>query len=796
MPQLKSGFLLSHHSFDVNQHAHIQLWAYTDDGPALLNITEQKPVFFVKNTELEALQRLFLRLPHKVEYKPLDLTTFDHGQVTACYFTSLQAAFKAQQLLNTTNIDVYEADIRLHERFLMERFIHAGITFSGHLKDQNQSHYKEYDDVKIRASEYQPKACDLATASIDIECSLYGELYSIGIDYIANDQKKQQVLMIGDALQHKNAADYIIWVEDEKTLIQQFCQHIKALDPDIIIGWNVINFDFKLLLNRANLHHLSLELGRDNSPLRWRVNRTDDKQGFVHIAGRVVIDGIDALKQATYNFPSFSLDNVANSLLNKGKAISHVDNRVAEISHDFEHNKLKLANYNLQDCVLVSDIFQHTHILDYLIFRSQLTGLAIDKMGGSVAAFRHLYLPQLHRASYISPNLPKGGGLASPGGYVMSSKPGLYKNVLVLDFKSLYPALICTFKIDPMGLIEGLKDPENAIPGFKDALFSRDKHFLPDIIQGLWAQRDTAKKAQDTIRSSAIKIIMNSFYGVLGSGGCHFYDTRLASSITLRGHQIMQQTALWIEEQGYEVIYGDTDSTFVLLEENLDATQAQEIGHFLAQTINQQWQHKLREEYQLTSYLEIEFETHYRRFFMPTIRGTETGSKKRYAGLIKTAEQEKMVFKGLESVRTDWTELAQRFQQQLYNKIFHDEDPSSFILHTVNAVNSGDCDGQLIYRKRLRQKLSLYQKNIPPHVQAAIKADAINAAKNRPLQYQNKGHIAYVMTIAGPEACEYQQHELDYPLYIERQLKAIADAILPSIGLSFDKIISQQLGLF
>ena len=136
LPQLKSGFLLSQHSFDINKQAHIQLWACTDDGPVLLNIAEQKPLFFVKNTDLAALQSLLLRLPHKVEYKPLDLTTFDHGQVTACYFTSLQAAFKAQQLVNASAIKIFEADIRLHERFLMERFIHAGITFSGHLKAQ------------------------------------------------------------------------------------------------------------------------------------------------------------------------------------------------------------------------------------------------------------------------------------------------------------------------------------------------------------------------------------------------------------------------------------------------------------------------------------------------------------------------------------------------------------------------------------------------------------------------------------------------------------------------------------
>ncbi|MCR3961300.1 DNA polymerase II, partial [Aeromonas veronii] len=96
-----------------------------------------------------------------------------------------------------------------------------------------------------------------------------------------------------------------------------------------------------------------------------------------------------------------------------------------------------------------------------------------------------------------------------------------------------------TFCIDPMGLIEGLQHPDHAIAGFRGALFSRERHFLPDLIATLWAARDRAKAASNKALSQAIKIIMNSFYGVLGSGGCRFYDPRLASSITLRGHGIM-----------------------------------------------------------------------------------------------------------------------------------------------------------------------------------------------------------------------------------------------------------------
>ncbi|MDX1269753.1 MAG: DNA polymerase II, partial [Oceanisphaera sp.] len=372
-----------------------------------------------------------------------------------------------------------------------------------------------------------------------------------------------------------------------------------------------------------------------------------------------------------------------------------------------------LAAYNLEDCRLVWDIFEQTRLLDFLRLRSQLTGLELDRVGGSVAAFTQVYLPHLHRAGFVAPNLPAGGGLASPGGYVMDSRPGLYRHVLVLDFKSLYPAIIRTFRIDPLGLVLGLKE-EDAIPGFRGARFSRRRHFLPAIIERLWQERDQAKRERDAPRSQAIKILMNSFYGVLGSGGCRFYDTRLASSITLRGHEIMQQTACWIEAEGHEVIYGDTDSVFVLLTGHHDEHTASGEGQRLATLMTEQWRQQLATELQLDSCLELQFERYYARFLMPTIRGQEQGSKKRYAGLSIKKGKAELVFKGLETVRSDWTPLAQQFQTELYRLVFDDQDPSDFIRQTLAQTLAGERDSELVYRKRLRRPLAQYVKSQPP----------------------------------------------------------------------------------
>jgi DNA polymerase II len=779
------GFILTRQQRELAGHTYLEYWLLTAKGPVRLLTEAQQAVFFVTQDDEQQVQQILQGAAVRYQYKALSLKNFQQQTMAGLYFTSGSGAYRAREALQLANIISYEDDIRLPERYLMERFITAGVAFSGQV--QPSKGFASYQRAKLKAADYSPI---FKVLSLDVECSEHGELYSIGL--AADDY--QTVLMIGQP--QEAAPSWIQWVEDEKTMLLALIKEVANYDPDIFVGWSVVNFDFRLLIKRAALHNIPLTLGRDNDVITWRDARGEVNQGFVSMAGRLVVDGIDALKTATYQFDSFSLESVSQQLLGKGKLSEDVDNRMEAIKHDFKHNKVKLAEYNLQDCLLVLEIFEHTRLLDFLTLRSQLTGLELDRSGGSVAAFVNLYLPKLHRAGYVAPNRPENGGLASPGGYVMSSMPGLYRHVLVLDFKSLYPSIIRTFKIDPLGLIEGLSAPESAIPGYKGALFSRDKHFLPEIITSLWQQRDEAKRNKDAARSQAIKILMNSFYGVLGSGGCPFYDTRLASSITMRGHDIMQTTAAWIEEAGYKVIYGDTDSTFVWLDGEFNDQQAAQIGKQLEATINQQWTAKINTDYQLDNYLEIEFETHFSRFLMPTIRGSELGSKKRYAGLKVTNNGEELVFKGLETVRSDWTPMAKDFQHKLYELVFAGQDIEAYLAQIIADTRAGLFDQQLVYRKRLRQRLDKYVKNVPPHVKAARMADELNLQQGKQLRYQHKGTIAYVITVNGPEPLEYLSSAIDYEHYVEKQIRPIAEGILPFIGLSFEALTSQQMGLF
>ena len=796
------GFLLTRSASDRNNRLEITLWLKTPQGPVQLVIDNERAVFFVEVSDVNHANDILAKQGIKVdEIKPLALKAFNQANVAALYFLSLREFYQAREALKQKGVKCYEDDIRPDDRFLMERFITADMTFVGRqapLMSVQSKDYRRYEQARCKPiDKAQQTDITLSIVSLDIECSMSGELYSIGL----YSDHCQQVLMIANEQeiareQGKKGAIDIAWQADERALLVSLLAWFSQHDPDIIIGWNVINFDFDLLQKRYDLHGIKFAIGRDGRTPYWRKNQASDQQ-FIEINGRVILDGIDLLKTATYNFPSFSLDNVANTLLGIGKKVDDVDNRLQEITDNFHHDKTALAAYNLEDCRLVILIFKHTQLLEFAMLRAQLTGLSIDRFGGSVAAFTNLYLPKLHRSGYVAPNMGDGDqGFESPGGFVMDSIPGLYQNVLVLDFKSLYPSIIRSFNIDPMGLIEGLKSPETAIEGFDGAYFSREQHFLPGIITELWKERDIAKKDKNAALSQAIKIIMNSFYGVLGSTGCRFFDPRLSGSITKRSHSILKTTKLWIEAKGYQVIYGDTDSIFVHVGDEQSEENSRALGKTLQEYINQKWHALLKDQFNIVSELEIEFETHFLKFLMPTIRGQDVGTKKRYAGLVQKGEEQQLIFKGLESVRTDWTELAKQFQRTLYWKIFNNEPVVEYVKQMVADTLAGKHDELLYYRKRLRRKLELYVKNVPPHVRAARLADEIYKQQGKPLKYQNKGWIEYVMTVNGPQAKGCQSAALDYQFYIDRQLLAVADAILPFINTSFDEITNSQMNLF
>ncbi|MEL6963138.1 MAG: 3'-5' exonuclease, partial [Pseudomonadota bacterium] len=339
-------------------------------------------------------------------------------KVDGLYFKHQRSLNEARQLFAAKGIKLLESDIKPSDRYLMERFINGACSVRA--RPTQYKGYVECRDCRLSRASYDHP---LSHVSIDIETEgLSGALYSI-----AAASPEQAVVFVVAGKKTKPTDVPIVWCPDETTLVERFFAWLKLADPDLLLGWNIAGFDLSFLERKCAELGTPFAIGRGDD--RATVLQPDSSRGLAiaRIPGRVALDGIELLRAGFWSFESFELEVVANQLLGRGKAIHSAHHRLEEIQRLYREDPIALAAYNLEDCRLVLDIFEKANLLAFARERASATGLAMDRYGGSVAAVDHLYLPRLHRAGYVAPdigNVDPGSG--SPGGYVIDSKPGLY----------------------------------------------------------------------------------------------------------------------------------------------------------------------------------------------------------------------------------------------------------------------------------------------------------------------------------------------------------------------------------
>ena len=664
-----------------------------------------------------------------------------------------------------------------------------------------------FDEPEVEPARWVP---ELTTLSLDIETDpkvqrlLSVALWGCGA--------REVLLLCPDAAARSACPAAAIPCDSEAELLTVLCRRVRALDPDVVTGWNIIDFDVPVLIRRATELRVPLELGRAPGEVRQRGEsrrrggagngaRRRRFSDSIFIPGRVVLDGIRLLRAVSYRLDSYSLENAAREILGEGKTLGGADH-VAQIMHTFRREPERFVEYNLTDARLVLDILDKLGLVPFTAERSALTGMPPDRVGSSIAAFDFLYLSRLHAHGVVAATVgaERRGGTGEGtghgngtepepmhGGHILKPRPGLHEDVLVFDFKSLYPSIIRTFQIDPLGLIR----VQSAVHGSagnevieapNGARFRRRRGILTELLDELFSSREKAKAAGNTIASNAIKVLMNSFYGVLGTSACRFSHPLLANAITSFGKHFLLWAKRWIEQRGLTVLYGDTDSLFV-------AGSGGAGGAALAQRLNADLAQYVAATWRVTSYLEMEYETCYERLLLPSVRGGGRGATKRYVGLTGG----KLQFTGMEVVRRDWTALAHEVQRELYRRLFADEPVEEYLRAVIGEVTAGRRDAQLVYHKSLRKDADDYRARAP-HVVAARKLAA--SRPGEPLSL--RGVIDYVITVEGPEPATGRNHRIDHEHYIERQIRPVAEPVLAISRRDFGEVRrnERQLELF
>lgn len=387
----QAGFILTRHWRDTPQGTEVSFWLATDNGPVQATLAPQESVAFIPTSQTSRAASL-LQAEKDYRLTPLQLRDFHRQPVSGLYCRTHRQLMRMEKLLRENGVTVYEADVRPPERYLMERFITSPVWVDGEMRNGviRNARLKPHPD-------YRPP---LKWVSLDIETTRHGELYCIGLEGCG----QRTVYMLGPANGDDRQLDFeLVYVASRPQLLEKLNAWFAEHDPDVIIGWNVVQFDLRMLQKHAERYRIPLRLGRDNSELEWREHGFKNGVFFAQARGRVIIDGIDALKSAFWNFSSFSLEAVSQELLGEGKSIDNPWDRMDEIDRRFAQDKPALATYNLKDCELVTRIFHKTEIMPFLLERATINGLPVDRHGGSVAAFGHLYFPRMHRAAMSHP---------------------------------------------------------------------------------------------------------------------------------------------------------------------------------------------------------------------------------------------------------------------------------------------------------------------------------------------------------------------------------------------------------
>lgn len=720
-----------------------------------------RPYFFVHSDAVDDVSSL-----SDVDTEDTDLTDFDERAVSKVILDIPKTVPTLRDSILENNHQVFEADIPFTTRFLIDHDIKGTVSIKGHKErvDDDERYDVFFDEPDLNNASWRPRASDLTVASIDIETNPDQE----DILSVAVATNEDDVTVI---LKHDEDVDGATTVKDEEALLHSFREVIVDYDPDIITGWNVIDFDFDILREAFDDHDVTFDLGRDEDEASLTVRSAYMRDSSMTVRGRMVLDGIHVLRNNFVSLDDYKLDTAAKEFIGEQKAFSG-EGKEEAILDAYHNDPSSFLSYNERDATLVLDIFDESNALNVSILRSCLTGMPLNRVSSTIASFDSLYLSELRKAGYVAPITDYGQGERTTGGHVMDSTPGIYDNVVVCDFKSLYPSIMRTFNIDPLTHYKG-NNADNPIKAPNGARFSRDKAILPSILDDLTQEKDEATRNEAWVTRQAVKILMNSMYGVLASPNCRFFSEAMANAITGFGHHILKHTRRQLEDNNYTVIYGDTDSIFIDLGVD-EATTAREQGKDLAASINEHYQEYLAEEYNVESHIILEFEKLYKKFFTPPQRGSSGGAKKRYAGLIDDNGHEEIDFVGLEYVRRDWTKAAKTFQREILWRVFHDKAIESFIRDYVDSLRNGEIDEELIYQKGLSKAPEDYTKTTPQHVKAAKKLDDFS-----------DNTISYYMTVDGPEPLQARHHSIDYDHYIDKQLKPVASSILNVLGKTF-----------
>ena len=594
----------------------------------------------------------------------------------------------------------------------------------------------------------------------------------------------------------KTDEDYIEFVDGEVELIERFKKIIENQKPDILAGYFSDGFDLPYIITRAKKYDIDLDINLDKSKLTFRKGATQAIQltGIVHFD---VFKFVSKIMSRGLDTDSYSLDNVAAEVLGERKVEVDLD----ELAPAWDNNKdlEKFCIYNLKDADLTYRLA--IEILPNIEEMVKIVGLPlydINRMSFSQLDEWYI-LKQAKDFNELAPNRPHHEELMQrrekryQGAFVYEPTPGLYKDLVIFDFRSLYPTIISSHNIGPSTLnCSCCKEKAEKVPGKEFWYCKNNKSFLSSIVGDLITRRmrikEMLKKKKDVAlnaRSESLKVLANSFYGYLGFFGARWYCFECAESVTAYGRHYIHKVIDLAKEKGFEVIYSDTDSIFLKLGE-----QTKEDALKLVDKINSE----------LPGIMELEYEGFYPSGIFVQAKGEEAGAKKKYALL---GENNELKITGFETVRRNWSFIAKEVQKEVLNIVLKEDNPEKAVKYVKKIIldlkEKKIPNKKLIIITKLQREIDDYA-SIGPHVAIAQRM------KNRGDEVGPGSLISYIITAGKgvlrdrariPDELEEGGYDADY--YINNQILPSVERIFEVLGYKKEEFLAadqSRLGEF
>jgi DNA polymerase elongation subunit (family B) len=634
--------------------------------------------------------------------------SYDGKKASLMYFTEIPGrTYEDKQLFFKQNLGkIFESDVYKNIKYMIEE---------GCEYDRKQKAF--YFDIETNLSFDTIKTPEpvITISGYDTDANKYSWAWR-------KDLPKHEIEKFGAIVKYFN---------DEKDMIKDFFTFLKDKGFDILTGWNSDTFDVPYLFNRAQLLGIDLSMASPFGYTSFRMGEDRESARF-RIYGTNHVDLMRVYQKMTYDKrpPSYSLGSV-------GKHLGIGDKyAIGNITEAWQNRLDELIEYNIRDCELLYKIDEKAHLLDLLKTLQNISTCPIDLCIWN-KNICDCYILKTYNGRFIFPDIDRRNERKAYEGAItgkivfdadgsfhsVAPEAGMFDNVGVPDFSSMYPGIFQTFNVSAETIDE---NGDIEIDGVR--FTSKKEGIIPALFNNLKKRRKEYEKIRDSYPRDSldwyiysnfqamIKQIGNSLYGLNGYPYFRLFNPKVAKTITYIGRQVIAYSWKKAEELGYKPLYGDTDSLFIRFDENLTPEEVIAQAKKLEVSLNSSYKEfVLKFKKDDKHFFSVDTEKIFKRIIF-------TGVKKKYIGKLfyKKGERCDEIFgRGIELIKRDTPTAFKKFLKTIVEKLLNNEDD---ILDYINTFKR-DLKKNYILQdigiaKSISKHLDDYNKTVPQHIRA------------------------------------------------------------------------------